>query len=841
MPTLLDDMRNAVQLIGARNIPAVLSYPIRKAWAETRNSPLRGVHFARQLLHERPLWPVTWQKPGLIRTFTPHSRGLTLETGNCTIHVDLFADDTVQVRCLPAKHAPRPPVPYAVARPLESWPVPPFDILPQENAIFLVTSKLVIGVSRNTGALFFADTDGRLLRADIDMAWSRSGAVRHRTILDGGEHLFGLGERATPWDRLGGMHILWNQDPAGYDTGDDPINLNIPVYVGVRPNVMQPYLVFYENQHYAEFDLGASSPQAADHRFSGGELRYMFIAGELPNLLERYTALTGRHSLPPLWLMGYQQSRWSYYPESRVRKLAQDFRDHDIPCDAIHLDIDYMDGFRVFTWDHNRFPDLPALAADLRAQGIKLVSIVDPGVKVDPSYPTYLSGLAGEHFCKLPNGGLVRAPVWPGDSVFPDFTNPHTRTWWGSHYARLLEAGIAGFWNDMNEPSAFSANGTTTLPATTLHNLDGRGGDHREAHNVYGMLMARASTEGLQTLRPSMRPVVITRSGWAGVQRFATSWTGDNKSSWESLRLTIPLMLGLGLSGVGFSGPDIGGFAGEADGELFTRWLQQATFMPFCRAHTIAGTPDQEPWSYGEPYLSINRRFIQLRYELLPYLYTAVWQMTTRGWPMVRPLGWFDDSLWSVDDAFLCGDALFVAPVMEPGSTTRQIMLPRGSWYEFWTNQRCPGGEALTAYAPLETTPLFVREGTVLPLGEVGPSVEQRPDRFLRLHVYPLTADGDAVSWLYEDAGEGLDYQEGAQRVSVFRMQRDGERLVITWEHEGAFAPPYEHIALTLNALRRVPKQVLVDGEVYPVVMSDPVQRTALLGVPPFEHLEIQF
>ena len=840
MPTLLENLRDTVQLIGERNVPAVLSYPLRKAWIEARGGILRGPSFARQLLRERPTWPSLWNKPGKIHSFTPTERGMTLETAHCAIEIALFAADMAQVRCLPRRHPPTPPAPYAIAQPLEAWPLPPFEIMQQADAVFLLTETLAIGALLKTGALFFADPTGRLLRADIDMGWSHAGAVRHRTILNDDERIFGLGERATSWQRRGNMHVLWNQDPAGYQDGDDPINLNIPVYIGIRPQNTLPYLVFYENTHYAEFDLGAGSSKSAEHRFAGGELRYTFITGEVPELLERYTTLTGRHTLPPLWMLGYQQSRWSYYPEARVRQLAEDFRKHEIPCDAIHLDIDYMDGFRVFTWNEERFPDPAGLAADLRAQGIKLVTIIDPGVKADPTYAVYRSGVEGGHFCSLPNGDIIHAPVWPGLSAFPDFTDPAARAWWGEQYRPLTEAGIAGFWNDMNEPSAFSPAGPTTLPSVTQHRLEGRGGDHREAHNVYGMLMAHASMEGLLALQPDTRPVVITRAGWAGVQRYALSWTGDNQSTWESLRLTLPLMLGLGLSGVGFTGPDIGGFAGAADGELFTRWLQQATFMPFYRAHTVAGTPDQEPWRYGEPFLSINRRFIQLRYELLPYLYTAVWQMTEHGWPMVRPLGWLDKTLWDVDDAFLCGDALLAAPVMEPGATTRKVTLPAGAWYEFWTNQRCRGSEALTVYAPLETMPLFVREGTVLPLGEIGPSVEQRPDRFLRLHIYPLIEEGEAVSWLYEDAGEGLGYQRGERRVSRFTMRREVERLIIRWEREGDFTPPYVHIALTLNGLRRAPQEVRADGERFPVVMNDPVQRTSLLGIPLFTELEVQ-
>ena len=602
--------------------------------------------------------------------------------------------------------------------------------------------------------------------------------------------------------------------------------------------------MFYENPFYAEFDLGDTTSNVADHRFAGGELRYYLMVGTPPHLLEHYTELTGRHELPPLWMLGYQQSRWSYYPEDRVRKLAQDFRDHDVPCDAIHLDIHYMDGYRCFTVNKTRFPNLPQLAADLRQQGIKLITIIDPAIKKDPRYNVYRSGLDGNHFCTTPDGRVYHAPVWPGLSAFPDFTAPHTRVWWGALYKPLIDAGIAGFWNDMNEPAAFSQPSPSTLPDPVCHSLEGRSGDHREAHNLYGMQMARASQEGLSALQSDQRPVLITRSGWAGVQRYATSWTGDNESTWASLRLTVPMVTALGLSGLGFTGPDVGGFSGTADGELYTRWVQLSAFMPFFRAHTIAGTPDQEPWSYGEPFLSIARRFIQLRYELLPYLYTAVWQMAERGWPVVRPLWWHsagDAALWDVDDAFLCGDALLVTPVGEPGATTHAVTLPPGDWYNFWTNElhSVPSVQSVEVCAPLETIPLFVRAGTVLPMGEYGPSVEQRVQKFLQLGIYPLAEPGESANELYEDDGETLGYRHGESCLNHFALRQTKEKLTLTWTHEGRYEPPYEHIELTLHGLKRAPRAVLVDGEPYTVVATDPVRRTALLGVPPFGTLDV--
>jgi len=874
MPTLLDDLLGAVRIIGIEPALHAAVYQTRKAWTEARwkhtNRPRRGIAqwlaFYRQLRQKHPAWPTRWEHPGKVRFITPHERGATLTTTHCRLDITFFAADLVQVRYRPYIHGDREPASYAIAKPLEAWPAPAVVPIEAEKALLLRTEALTVGIALADAQVFIADAEGRLLRADVDVAWHKNGTLRHRTALAPEERLFGLGERATLWQRRGRTHILWNRDPSGYTNDDDPINLNIPVYVGIMnhesrimnhespiPNPQSlitdyqlpitSYLAFYENPFYAEFDLGESAPDVAEHRFAGGELRYYVAVGTTPHLLERYTELTGRHELPPLWMLGYQQSRWSYYPEERVYKLARDFAEHDVPCDAIHLDIHYMDGYRCFTWDKRRFPHFAQLAADLRAQGIKLITIIDPGIKKDAAYAVYRSGLAGKHFCTTPDGKVYHAPVWPGLSALPDFTNPQTRQWWGVQYKPLLEAGIAGFWNDMNEPAIFNPNGDQTLPAPIRHSLEGRGGDHREAHNVYGMQMVRASRDGLLAQQPETRPVVITRAGWAGVQRYATSWTGDNESTWASLRLTTPMVMGLGLSGLGFTGPDVGGFNGAADGELFTRWIQMAAFLPFFRAHTIAGTPDQEPWSYGEPYLSIVRRFIQLRYELLPYLYTAVWQMTTRGWPVIRPLWWdsAEDALFDVDDAFLCGDALLVAPVGEPGVTSRPVLLPPGAWYDFWTNalQSVPSVQSVDAFASLETLPLFVRAGTVLPMGEYGPSVEQRVQKFLRLSVYPLAGPGEAVSELYEDAGEGFTYREGDYRLNRFTLRQTDDRLTVTWEREGDFTPPYEHIELTLNGLKRAPRSVQADGEAYGVVVSDPIRHSVILGVPPFETLEI--
>ncbi|MGC9469901.1 MAG: TIM-barrel domain-containing protein, partial [Anaerolineae bacterium] len=839
--TLLDHLSRLS--LGATSGAA--SYPWRKAWAEASwtlaGQPRHGLGrwrgYLQSLTGHSPRWPRTWITPGAVQYIRPEANGATLETEQATIEVRFLAPDLVRVRFRPRDAAgPREPLPYAIAKPADDWPTPPIVHLQTADAYLLVTEDLVVGVRLDTAQCFYATPDGDLLRADIETGWAEEGALRHIVALTEGERLYGLGERATPWNRRGRTHVLWNTDPAGYVSGDDPIDLNIPVYVGVVPNAgpnPSTYLVFYENANYAEFDLGATASEEAEHRFVGGELRYYLAAGPLPRLIERYTELTGRHEMQPLWMLGYQQSRWSYETEERVRQLAADFKQHQVPCDAIHLDIDYMDGYRCFTWDSESFPRPSEMAKDLKKQGIKLIGIIDPGIKQGHGYAVYQQGVRRRVFCRTPDDRIFHAPVWPGNCAFPDFTNPDTREWWGELYAPLLESGLAGFWNDMNEPAVFTPTGDPTLPQTLRHALEGVGGNHREAHNVYGMQMVRATRDGLRALKPNARPVVITRSGWAGVQRYATSWTGDNESTWDSLRLTIPMVLGLGLSGLGFTGADVGGFAGTAEGELFTRWIQMAAFMPFFRSHTARGTPDQEPWSYGEPFLSIVKRFIELRYELLPYLYTALWQMCARGWPVVRPLAWVDaanPALWDVDDAFLCGDALLVAPIVEPDAERRQVRLPAGGWYEFWTGRYHSGDQVVTQYASLETMPLLIREGTVLTMGESGQSVEQRKTKFLRLGLYPFRTPGSACSELYEDAGEGVDYLNGAYRVSHFHLEQSKTTLSLAWIREGAFEPPYEHIELTINGLDRAPRAVTADGETYPILQADPVRRSVVMA-----------
>ena len=419
-------------------------------------------------------------------------------------------------------------------------------------------------------------------------------------------------------------------------------------------------------------------------------------AGSPAQLLERYTELTGRPPLPARWALGYHQSRWGYRTEEAVRETVKEFKSHNLPLSAIHLDIDVQVGFRAFTIDAERFPKLPSFTRELAADGVRFISILNPGIKYSRQSQLFLEGQVLDAFCKLPNGELVSGPVWPGWCVFPDFTNPVVRKWWSRQYQYLLDVGVSGFWHDMNEPAAFILWGDRSLPKVTQHFMEGRGGDHREAHNVYGMLQAEAAYKALCEYQPQQRPFIVSRAGWAGLQRYAWTWTGDIECTWAAMRLTVATVVGLGLSGIPYSGPDIGGFQGNPSAELYLRWFQMATFLTFYRSHCSNNVEYRAPWTYGEPYLSIIRQFLQLRYRLLPYFYTLAWEATQKGYPPVRPAFWSnsdDPALWGVDDAFFLGDALLVCPIFEEGAreaelatpvASRQAQLPKGRWYRFW-------------------------------------------------------------------------------------------------------------------------------------------------------------
>lgn len=728
----------------------------------------------------------------------PHGARFTFE--NAALEIVFLAPNLARLSWEPGQ----PPLPYALAK--TEWSGAVLQMRQLDEATLLTSPQLGIKIGPD-GGLEFLSPHGEVLRASQpplvqcnphDPSWSDSAELRPQ------ECLYGLGEQAGPFDLRGERRRLWNADPAGsYGPGYDPIYMPMPVVMGLHH--AGSYLIFYENYRPGWFitdphpQTANGSPGRMTMSFDGGMLRYYFIPGTPAQMLERFTELTGRPGLPPLWSLGYHQSRWGYMTSDQIRQVAQAFRKHDIPLSAIHLDIDYMHGYRVFTVDPGRFPDLKALSAELDAQGVRLVAIIDPAVKKDLAYPVYRQGLEQDAFCKLASKPFYGV-VWPGWSAFPDFTRPATRSWWAGLYPRLLDQGIAGIWHDMNEPTSFTSDGGHYLPLGLQHDMDGRRGDHTHGHNVYALLMNRAGHEGLRRARPDRRPWIISRSGWVSQSRYAWSWTGDTESTWTALRMTLPTILGSGLSGQPYNGPDIGGFSGNPTPELYLRWLQLAAFLPFFRTHSAFSADRREPWAYGEPWTTLIRQAIQLRYRLLPYLYTLAWEASQTGFPLVRPLFWAEphnQALWPIADAFLLGDALLVAPILKSEDQTdpngmraliREVQLPAAEWRGFWDDGVYRGPHLARVNTDLNSIPFFVRSGSVLPLAQ---------GKGLILHLYspPASSPEATHGRLYTDVGEGY----GDARLDHFTMRRETQALELSWAHEGEYPWPYFQVELQLH------------------------------------------
>jgi alpha-glucosidase len=568
--------------------------------------------------------------------------------------------------------------------------------------------------------------------------------VVFRRRLAPGERLYGLGDKPVPLDRRGRGYLLWNTDAPDFHAGSDPLYKAIGILFGVAPG--RTWAAVFDSSGRTEVDCRGD--EVTVRAREGAEVRE-YEARDLAGALALVSADVGRTPLPPRWALGYHQSRWSYGSAGEALAVAEEFRRREIPLDCLHLDIDHMDGYRVFTWDRERFPDPAGLVRSLHDLGVRVVTIVDPGVEVDPRYAVYRELRDRRLLCGDPP---YEGRVWPGKTVWPDFTSAEARRAWGDLHRGLVDLGVDGIWIDMNEPSDPGRGRHGTFPDDVRH----AGGLHRDVHNAYGHLMAQATHEALLRLRPGVRPFVLTRAGMTGTQRHAATWTGDNHSTWTHLRLTLTLCMGLGLSCFPFCGADVGGFAGRCAPELYARWMQLGAFTPFFRGHYAGpATPGrQEPWSYGPEVEAVAREAIRLRHLLLPYTYTAFWRHTQTGLPVMRPLAlvWPDDPrAAATEDAFMWGDDLLVAPVLRNGARRRRVYLPAGEWFSFHDGGRVVGGRSVVVDAPLDRIPVFARAGSAVPLAGGD------------LRVFP----GEGVSWLYEDDGERLDPQAVVTRLEV--------------------------------------------------------------------------
>ncbi len=736
-----------------------------------------------------------WSTIGAIQEIEQDERHVRFKCGDSYLSIGVLAPNLIRVRMTPTGEFLEGRS-WAVTQPDEQWSTVVFEVQEKADAIEIETEQLRIVVYRDSCRIECFDLAGQPFAQDADQAMSwRTGAVAAWKRIETDEHFYGFGERTGLLDKLSKVQTNWTYDALDYDVLTDNMYQAIPFFMALRPGV--GYGLFFNTTFWSQFDIGAQQPGVWRMETQGSELDYYIIYGPEPaKILSTYTQLTGRMPLPPRWSLGYHQCRWSYESQDIVRQLAHEFRQRRIPCDVIHLDIDYMNGYRVFTWSPKRFADPKQLLHDLMQDGFKAVTIVDPGVKYEPEadYEVFDEGLKNDYFVRKTDGGLFHGYVWPDKAVFPDFLRPEVRDWWGSLHKSLTDIGIAGIWNDMNEPALddrpFGDPGNKiAFPLDASQGPKEEGATHAEVHNLYGLTMAQAAYQGLEKLRPTERSFVLTRSGYAGIQRWSAVWTGDNQSLWEHLEMSLPMLCNLGLSGVAFVGADIGGFAGNATAELFARWMQVGMLYPLMRGHSALTTAQHEPWVFGDRVEKICREYIELRYRLLPYLYTLFWEAATTGAPIVRPLLYHfpnDPQTFTLSDQVMLGSSLLAAPIYRPGVEHRAVYLPEGRWYDWWSGEVIDGPTHILVHAPLERMPLYVRAGSIIPMAPVMQYVDERPLDQLTLRIWKGTGE-----WtLYEDDGHTFEYKTGASCTTTYRVRTEGQQTLVEIKaREGGFSP----------------------------------------------------
>lgn len=631
-------------------------------------------------------------------------------------------------------------------------------------------------------------------------------------VMENDMYFYGLGERTGSLNKKGYHYRNWNtDDPTPHGETYAQLYKSIPFLIAIKNNEASG--IFFDNHFESHFDMGKENSNYYYFGAKDGNLDYYFIYGpEVSEVVNEYTNLTGKTPLPQLWTLGYQQCRWSYAPEQRALEIAKTFREKNIPCDTIYLDIDYMDDFRVFTWDNKKFKNPKAFTDELKSMGFKVVTIIDPGVKVDKGYKIYDEGLKNGYFATDKDGMVYKNTVWPGDSVFPDFMNSQVRKWWGNNQKIMFNLGIAGIWNDMNEPASFNG----PLPEDIVFNNDGTLVTHKEIHNVYGHMMDKATYEGIKEAT-NKRPFVVTRACYAGTQKYSTVWTGDNQSTWEHLRMSLPMLMNIGLSGMAFCGTDVGGFGFDCTGELLSRWVQVGTFTPLFRNHSTIGSREQEPWAFDEITEEINKKYIKLRYKFIPYLYDMMHKCEKSGAPIIRPLLYNyqnDKKTYEINDEFMFGDNVLVSPVVEQGARQKLVYLPKGnSWIDYWTGEEFEGGQYIIKDAPLDICPIYIKTMSIISNGEDVNYIGEKDTECLNLSIYLCDKKGEGKYIAYNDDGESFDYKNG--RFNEYEFIFDlNDNLNIKMNKNIGYENKYKSIEFTLHNFKNNKKVLFNENEV---------------------------
>lgn len=671
------------------------------------------------------------------------------------------------------------------------------DAREKDSKLELHSNDLTVEILKSPFRLRFKNKNGQILNEDdpsFGISWLGYEVCNYKSLA-ADEIFLGMGEKGGGLNRRGSSYDNWNSDAFGFDNWTDPLYMSTPFYIGVREG--KPYGIFLDNTFKSHFNFGTSN----NNRFSyfsaeAGDLNYYFIQGDtVAEVIQEYAKLTGTCELPPKWSLGFQQCRYSYYPDHEVYNVADTFRNKKIPVDVIYLDIHYMKDYMAFTFDKERFPNPKALIEKLESQGFKVVVILDPGIATKTGYGTYDRGIEEDVFVKYPDGTRYEAGVWPGNSHFTDFTSEKGREWWAKELKFYTDLGLEGFWNDMNEPACWGQD----IPDLIEFDYDGQQVSHKKARNVYGFQMVRATFEGAKKQIGNKRPFTLTRAGFSGVQRYSAVWTGDNVAGDDHMLLGVRLVNSLGMAGVPIAGYDVGGFVGESGPALFARWLAIATFAPFFRVHSMVNVRDSEPWAYGEEVEEISRNYINLRYKMMPYLYSLAYEAHVTGLPLNRSLAvdyYNDHNIYggSAQDEFTLGKWLLVCPTTSQQQYAK-IYLPEGEWYHFFNDQKVSAGHHVIE-TTMEDLPVYAKAGAILPLQNTVQNTQEKSDGVLRLHVYFGRTQTEQL--YYEDDGSTYDFKEGNFYKRL--IQFDGESGKLTLQaKEGRFTSEFETLKVYLH------------------------------------------
>ena len=806
-----------------------------QAWLRMASvSLLAGVLAAALALGQPPLMAqaVSTAHVSLDRVTSsrPLPNGIEIRSGSAIMQVTALRDDLLRVRVGATGTLPED-ASWAV---LEASRTAKSDVKPEntDKTVGFATGKLRVTIQRQPLRMTVADLAGNTIAEDIadrPIEFHGAGFRVYKQSPDD-EHYFGLGDKPGPLDRRNEAFTNWNTDSFGWQESTDPIYKSIPFFLTFRKGIAAG--IFLDNTWRSSFDFNKELRDGYSFGSEGGPLDYYILYGPAPkDVIREWAWMTGTTPLPPMWSLGYQQSRYSYFPESEVRRIVNRLRSERIPADAIWLDIDYQLKNRPFTVDPEKFPTFDKMIQDFKAEHIHTVVITDLHIANLPNqgYKPYDEGIAGDHFVHNPDGSVYTGIVWPGPAVFPDFTQKTSRDWWGTLYTDFAKKGISGFWNDMNEPALFQVD-SKTMPDQTQHRIDEPGfqkrvANHLEVHNIFGMQNTRGTYEGLRRILPDQRPFVLTRASYAGGQRYSATWTGDNSSTWNHLRQTTPQLINLGLSGFGMAGADVGGFAGSPQPELLTKWLEIAAFHPIDRDHTSMGTNPQEPWEDGTTQdLNVRRKFIETRYRLMSYLYTTAEEMSRTGIPIMRPLFLEFPNVskdrhpidLNTNNEFLVGPDLLVAPSPYPDMLDDyQAVLPPVGWYDFWTGERVavkgqdmrvgndnvPDNDLQISLHPsVDTLPVFARAGSILPIQPLVQSTDEKPVGPLTLRVYPPRRAGDTCGGsLYLDDGISYGYQNGQYLRQKFTCELTANGVTVKiGSREGSFTPWWNQFSIEI-------------------------------------------